>query len=201
MGIAYQFKRKWHKRKIALQICSQILRALRRICNTIFKSASTKDPIYSVLVVIVLWLFGTEWTQSIWCCHSYHKILRYRIKCSSLYLIKRICYKASHLSKELTNKLSTPFNILFPRVISEYTRTAFFFFPPRKKETQLQKTWKHYLIKPSTMYWRQNVTLLQVAFGTISNISMPLIGPPAKLSKLVPRFFKCEDSNVMKVHY
>lgn len=132
MGIAYQFKRKWHKRKIALQICSQILRALRRICNTIFKSASTKDPIYSVLVVIVLWLFGTEWTQSIWCCHSYHKILRYRIKCSSLHLIKRICYKASHLSKELTNKLSTPFNILFPRVISEYTRTIFFFSP--KKE-------------------------------------------------------------------
>lgn len=101
--------------------------------------------------------------------------------------MKRVDCKA-YRSKMVTNKLSILFNILFSRVITEYipgsTLPSFFFFSISKK-TVIENT--------KALFGTTKYNLLETrlntfvnCFGTISNLSMPIIGLFAKLSKLVP---------------
>lgn len=100
--------------------------------------------------------------------------------------MKRVDCKA-YRSKMVTNKLSILFNILFSRVITEYISgsTLPSFFLSISKKTVIENT--------EALFGTTKYNLLETrlntfvnCFGTISNLSMPIIGLFAKLSKLVP---------------
>lgn len=115
-------------------------------------------------------------------------------------LNKRICYKASDPSKMLTSNPSSPFNILFSRLLSEYTWMPLSFLPKyQKEETVIENT--------EALFGKTKYNLLEAKLNTFADCIQHYLQfihsnhwLLVKISKLVPYSLQTDD-DFTKAYY